>query len=154
MSTPSQSPRIIADKLCLRWTAVVEGAVMYGIEKANYRNVVTMATCSRSYGIKINQTMRIYKYDKTDVIRNPVTNKVMAQHQMIWLIRRGDLLLSNVHKEMEERIVYQFTNASARKFELPIYEYPNDDEMEPGRFQDAQHGERSFIRPCIIVAYS
>lgn len=116
---------------------------MYGIEKGNYKNFVTMTTCSRSYGIKINQTMRIYKYDKTDVTRNPVTNQVVAQDQMIWLIRRGDLLLSDVHKETEERIVYHFTSTSAsgRKFELPIYEYIHDDDMEPGRFQDAQSGE-------------
>jgi hypothetical protein len=114
---------------------------MYGIEKSNYKNVVTTATCSTSYGIKINQTMRVYKYDKTDVIRNPVTNDVIAQHQMIWLIRRGDLLLSDVHKETEQQVVYHFMTESGRKFQLPIYEYPNDDEMEPKRFQDAQHGK-------------
>ena len=79
---------------------------MYGIEKSNYKNVVTTATCSTSYGIKINQTMRVYKYDKTDVIRNPVTNDVIAQHQMIWLIRRGDLLLSDVHKETEQQVLW------------------------------------------------
>lgn len=140
-----QSPSMyLTEADCIRWTAVVQGAVLYGIEKANYKDVVTMETCTRTYGIKMNQTMRIYKYDETDVIRDPVTNAVTAQDQMIWLIRKGDLLLSDSAKETEQRIVYHFTDNSARAFQLPIYEYPNDDDMEPGRFRDAQHGKWSF----------
>jgi len=122
-------------------TAVAQGAVMYGIEKANYDNVVTTSACLRSYGIVLNSRMGIYKYDKTDVTQDSLINKFVGQNQMIWLVRRGDLLLSDTHKETGQWIVYHFTNTSERKFKLPIYEYPSDDEMEPERFQAAQHGE-------------
>jgi hypothetical protein len=120
---------------------------MYGIEKDNYKNVVTMATCSRSYGIVMDEAISVYKYDKKDVTRNAVTNGIVAQSQLVWLIRRGDLLLSDIHKESEKRIVYHFKGGDSRKFKIPIYEYLDDDEKEPTRFETAKRGGLSFLCP-------
>jgi len=62
----------------------------------------------------------------------------MASAQMIWLIKKGDLLLSNTLKEAEEIVTFRFWEKEGRKFGLCVYEYPDDD--LPTRFLTAREG--------------
>ncbi len=124
--------------MALRWTAVVRGAVLYGIEKMNHKEVTYMRTCPKSYGIVLNEVYSGAKFDRQDQYTDSLTNNVMAQMQLSWLIRKGDLLLSNTKKEAEKEFIFPFQNKDDLKFKMPIYEYPDDD--LPYRFQTGQQG--------------
>jgi len=76
-----------------------------------------------------------------------VTNKIVANGQLTWLIKRGDLLLSDSQKETEEAFTLNFHETNDNQFndvfELPIYEYPDDD--IPDRYETAQEGMTRMI---------
>ncbi len=127
-----------------RWTAVVQGAVIYGIEKSQHKNVTFMSTCSRSYGIVLNEMYSVHKYSRADKYTDAVTNNVMAHKQLTWLIRRGDLILSDSKRESDKTFMFPFQETDDRKFKLPIYEYPDDDDDAPERFETGQNGKHTF----------
>src|SRR5277367_128079 len=91
-----------------RWTAVVRGAVIHGIEKLDNRNLTIMKSCPRSFGIMLSQAYKASRHDSRDCYTDAFTNRTMANGQLIWLIRKGDLLLSNERKEAEELITFTF----------------------------------------------
>jgi hypothetical protein len=101
-----------------------------------------MSTCSRSYGIALNEAYSVYKYDRRDLYRDPMTNNVTANMQLTWLIRRGDLLPSDAKKETEKEFMFSFQETDDRTFRLPVYEYPDDDDDVPDRFETGQTGAR------------
>lgn len=119
---------------------MVQGAVIYGIEKYQHKKNTSMSACSRSYGIAYNETAAIYKYNAADTYRNEVTNTMMALQQLSWLIRRGDLILSDEQREEEKQIQFPFLDAKERKFKILIYEYLHDDDNIPDRFETGQNG--------------
>ncbi|KAH0556986.1 hypothetical protein GP486_005225 [Trichoglossum hirsutum] len=121
------------------WTAVVQGAIIYGIEKDHHENVILTSTCSRSYGVALNEMNSVYKYDPRDRYIDSVTNNVVAHKQLTWLIRRGDLLLPDAKKETDKEFVFHFQETDDRKFSLPIYQYPYDGDDEPDRFETGQN---------------
>ncbi|KAI9868488.1 MAG: hypothetical protein M1813_005932 [Trichoglossum hirsutum] len=118
------------------WTAVVRGAVMYGIEKASHNNVTFTTTCPTNYGIVLDEIYVEHKYDGRERYTDPLTNNIMAHKQLTWLIRKGDLLLSDAKSETEKDFIFPFQKIDDLKFKLPIYEYPDDD--LPDRFETAQ----------------
>lgn len=120
---------------------MVQGAVIYGVEKANYQNLVTMSTCSRSYGIVIKETYSVHNLNQRGVSMDPVTNNIIAQEQLTWLIRRGDLLLSDEHKKTEKHFKHNFLETDPRNFKFPVYEYPDDDDDVPERFETGENGK-------------
>lgn len=56
------------------------------------------------------------------------------------LIRRGDLVLSDEKRESEKEFMFPFSDTDDRKFKLPIYEYPDDDDDAPERYETGQNG--------------
>jgi hypothetical protein len=125
-------------------TAVVRGAVIYGIEKAHYKNVTLTSTCSRSYGIALGEEYSVYKDDRRDRYTDSLTNNAMAHKRLTWLMRRGDLLLSGATGEIEKEFMFPFQQTDDRKFKLPIYEYLGDDDDVPDRFETGQNGVWQF----------
>jgi len=126
---------------------VARGAVIYGIEKAKHHNATFITTCLKSYGIVLNESHSGYKHDRRDRCIDSVTNNIMAQKQLTWLIRRGDLLLSDAERETEKEFMFAFQKTEDLKFKLPIYEYPGDD--LPDRFQTAQAGMWEFPKDLV-----
>ena len=121
------------------WTAVVQGGVIYGIEKARHRNTVFAATFKRSYGAVLNQPCFVRMRDGKDRFVDPLTEQVHAERQINWLIHKGDLMSSHT---MEKDINWSFGEHDNRVFKLPIYTYIHDeeDETKPDRFETGQYG--------------
>jgi hypothetical protein len=114
---------------------------MYGIEKGEHKKLTTMSTCSRSYGVALNEVYSPIKYDRKDQYLDPVTNCEMAQQQITWLVRRGDLILSDDKKVIEKEFLFHFKETDERKFSLPVYEYPDEDDDVPERFATGENGK-------------
>jgi hypothetical protein len=123
---------------------VVRGGVIFGVEKSAHKNVTIMKACPRSYGIKLNSSYSGAKHDKRDHYTDVLTNNVMAKGQLIWLIRKGDLLLSDAPKETEKDIAFNFKETDKKSFQIPIYMYADDD--IPDRFDNAKEGKVQIPR--------
>jgi hypothetical protein len=125
------------------WTAVVRGAVVYGIEKASHEKRTTMEVCPRSYGVMLNRAYSGFRHNRKDRYTDPATNRVMAHGQMTWLIMKGDLVLSDKPKESEQEFSFKFKQDDNRVFNFSVYEYSDDD--LPDRFEIAQQGKVTFF---------
>ncbi|KAJ9663048.1 hypothetical protein H2198_001040 [Neophaeococcomyces mojaviensis] len=135
------------------WTAVVQGAVIYGIEKDRHKNLRRMFMCTKSYGILINEAFSVDRFDPRDCFMESGTKTTMAGKQFAWLIRRGDLILSDEDKKVHKWFSCPFQTSHGRKFDLPVYVYPRDDDDDdegdeddeeddvPDRWENGQHGE-------------
>jgi hypothetical protein len=115
--------------------------VIHGIEKTHHANVVFMRTSPRSFGIVIDEVYSAAKYSCEDQEVNAITNNVMAPKQITWLVKKGDLILSNEGRTSEKFFVFHFQESGERRFEVPLYEYEDDD--LPDRFQNAQAGREN-----------
>jgi hypothetical protein len=126
--------------VCESWTAVVRGAVIHGIEKLDIKNLTVMESCPRSYGIILRQTYSATRHNHRSYYIDAFTdNKTMANGQLVWLIQKGDLLLSNEQKEAEQMFAFTFRETESRKLRLCVYEYSDED--LPSQFQNSREGK-------------
>lgn len=116
-----------------RWTAVVR---IFGVENVGHENITITKTCPQSVGIVLNHAFSKSKHDSRDQFVDPLTNRPMAKGQFTWLMRKGDLLLSDAPKEVEQEINFNFGETDSRVLQLPIYRYPDDDLLD--RFDKLQ----------------
>lgn len=105
------------------WTAVVQGAVIYGIEKSRHKDTRFMAAMTKSYAILIDG-------------------------QFKWLIRRGDLVLSNEKRRVNSEW-FKIQQRDMVNYQLPVYVYldvdGNDDVPE---LEQTGMSGKQFLR-CI-----
>lgn len=123
-----------------RWTAVVQGAVIYGVEKTHHKNLKKMRFSQKSFGIVVDEVASS-KYDEDDFYMHPLTGTTMARGQFAWLIRSGDLLLSEATEVAEKEFSRTFKASDGRRFELPVYMYSDEDDDEPPVWRTGKHGE-------------
>ncbi|KAG0645461.1 hypothetical protein D0Z07_8512 [Hyphodiscus hymeniophilus] len=131
----------------LAWTAVVRGAVMYGIEKGHHETRKTPWKLKASYGIMLTQPFSFNSH-LNDRRWEDMTNMVMADRQLSWLVRRGDWVLpgsdSAIDDAFEERIekhfVTYYSGSGEQKVSIPVYEYGHPDDIVPTRYDSARHG--------------
>jgi hypothetical protein len=125
------------------WTAVVRGAVICGIEKQNdfQSQFVTMEECQRSYGLAVSEEYSAIKHlEPKDVAPSKLSQTYMAEEQMLWLIRKGDVLLSDLPREVSTPVALQFdiNDVHLRRGKMPIY--GSSDERAPNRYRGARRG--------------
>ncbi len=121
-----------------RWTAVVRGAAIFGVEKEFNDNLTTMTACRRSYGVSIRMLFSAVIHHPDDLERDPLTKVAMAKGQLIWIIQKGDLILSTQPKEVTGLFPVSFTETGSRKGSIPIYAYDYDD--LPERLETSERG--------------
>jgi hypothetical protein len=119
---------------------VVRGAVLYGIQKFNYKNVRTMKTSPRSYGVMLNQQHAAYRRYHRARSASHFDSGTIENGQLTWLIRKHDLLLSHEPVEVKREFPWHFDPNAGRIVLLPVYEYSDDD--VPERFENSAEGRR------------
>jgi hypothetical protein len=124
-----------------RWTAIVRGAVVVGIEKTDNTNFMKVKPCPRNYGLNLAREYSLVENDKKDLKFDPVTNQPLAVNQMRWLFRRGDAILSNQIRKEEQTFVVRVTEPSNRSGKIPIYTYSGLD--IPTRFKNGMYPRMS-----------
>lgn len=111
-------------------TAVARGAVLCGIEKLTTKNLSKASSCRRHYAISVNQQFSAILHHDKDVNIQPRTNQKVAVGQLVWLFKKGDLVLSDEPKEVQYVITVAFNASEDRKGNLKIYSYDDDDPPE------------------------
>lgn len=117
------------------WTAVVRGAVICGIEKQNTQNLIRTSFCHHNYGISVNQLFSDTYHPQQDLVSG-ASGRAMAQGQLLWLLNKGDVVLSNKPYKAEQDITVSFTKTEKRQGTVTIYRYSDDD--RPTRFYIAK----------------
>ena len=102
-----------------------------------------MIACPRSYGITVSKPFTAIDHSKNELSVDPVTGKPMAKDQLMWFIKKGDVILSNEPRIVEESFAKIFSENDLRRGEIPIYAYDDDD--IPERFANARNGKFILI---------
>jgi hypothetical protein len=80
----------------------------------------------------------------------------MAKEQLLWLIKKGDLILSDEPKVVRQIFNKTFSKTEPRIGTIPIYSY--DDHYPPERFNEYEHEYGKLIQyirsdssPCALT---
>jgi hypothetical protein len=109
-----------------------------------------MSACPRSYGISVSASYSNIHHHSDDQVVDSLTKMAMAKDQLMWLIKKGDLILSDQPKEVKRWFTMNFLEKGPRSGTIPIYAY--DDEDIPERLGNSKNGKlngsSSYLLPC------
>ena len=108
-----------------------------------------MGACPRSYGVSVSESFSEIRHNDQDHFVDPLTKKSMAKEQLMWLIKKGDLILSDEPRVVKQSFTKNFSEMDLRKGTIPIYAYYDDD--IPGRFANSQNGKLIFSGHCSML---
>lgn len=103
-----------------------------------------MTSCKRFYGVSVTEKYSDIRHNEQDRIYDPLTHSSMAEGQLMWLIKKGDLLLTEKPKTVEQMFTYKFPERSIRKGRIKVYTYADDD--APERVSNAREGSLSPVQ--------
>jgi hypothetical protein len=116
------SARIIMWKLMifcrdasLGWAAVARGAVLKGIE-LDSTSARSLSPSPRHYGFSTSQPFLARKHSEEDAYFDPFDGGRKARDQMTWLVRKGDVLISDKPKEVTVQFIRRFGVVDPRVF--------------------------------------
>jgi len=112
---------------CDSWTAVVRGAAICGIEKHNNK-LPTMIPWNKFYGVSVDAKYSYINHDPRDATFSHTTNTWLAKQQLIWLIKKGDLISSEPY--VEHDFEFMFDANHSRRGAIRIFSYEYDDAPE------------------------
>lgn len=122
------------------WTAVVQGAVICGVEKATTKNLVLVTPCLHSYGIRAATHWSDAENNPRDQVVNAYTGSTMAEGQMIWLLNKGDAILSTKPMTAGQELDVVLTADGDRTGQITVYRY-SEDRDRPVAYGIARQGE-------------
>jgi hypothetical protein len=134
-----------------RWTAVVRGAAIFGIEKSSNKSITKMTACGRSYGVSVNVPFSDITHDREDHDVDLISKTSMAKDQLMWPIKKDDLILSDQPKEATATFTKKVVNKDFTKGTIPIYVYDGRRDRIPDRLADAENG--SLITITMMSLY-
>lgn len=92
------------------------------------------------YGISVNTPFsRVANHDNDRVI-DPLTDTEMAKDQLIWMIKRGDLILSTRPKEVRGTFTINFAESEVKTGGIPIYSFDDEEDSLPNSLHNRQNG--------------
>lgn len=98
-----------------------------------------MSACAQSYGVASDVPFSNILHDKRDFVVDSMTRVAMAKDQMKWMIKKGDLILSNDPKEVKGTFISNFTEEGPKPSgKIPIYAFKGD--LLPDRLANSHSG--------------
>ena len=131
---------------------MVQGAVIHGVEKARHKALRCMFACDSIYGIVFSECLSAQDFDPRNWIGGMSADTTGRQEQFAWLIRRGDLVLSDEDKKVDRWFAWTFPGTDVRGFDLPIYAHAEGDEDPPELWQTGKRGESTTSFNHIVCA--
>ena len=114
-----------------------------GIKKLSNDNLTFATHCTSSYGLLLEpEYLRPGFRFSHDAYMDSVAVPASAEQELMWLIRRGDLLLSGQHKEVIQHLSFHFQESYGRKRKVPVFEYADDD--VPTFYETAESGKSAL----------
>ncbi|KAI9764968.1 MAG: hypothetical protein M1840_007890 [Geoglossum simile] len=113
------------------WVAVARGAIIRGLEK-DKTNTIYMRRCRRHYGLSVSQPWSTFKHSDADAYEDPFDGERKAKNQMVWLIKKGDAILSSQPKQTSIGLCRRFGVNDPRVFRTTLV--TSDDDEAPQRY--------------------
>lgn len=124
------------------WSAIVQGAVVCGIDNAQIQSVRRARSCPCSYGVSMDELFQETNHARDDLVEEPDGQKY-AQSQLIWLLNEGDVLIANEPRKVRKDFDISFRKTQSH-VDLPIYQHSlqhgEDVEDRPDRLKTAMDG--------------
>jgi hypothetical protein len=98
-----------------------------------------MSACPRSYGVSASASYCDVDHHGKDHVVDPLTKMAMAKEQLMWFIKKGDLILSDQAREVRRWFTMNFPENGPRKGVIPVYAYDDDD--IPDRLSNSKEGK-------------
>ncbi|KAH7070302.1 hypothetical protein FB567DRAFT_613128 [Paraphoma chrysanthemicola] len=121
------------------WTAVVQGAVVCGIDSAQISSVQRGRATKHSYGVCMNEVFQETNHAREDLIAGR-NGQLYAESQLIWLINEGDVFFVDEPRKVSKLFDITFDKMQ-RYLDIPIYQHstPSDENEEdrPERLNNA-----------------
>lgn len=121
------------------WTAVVQGAVVCGIEKAHIPNLRRANSCRHSYAVCFDEDYNRMYHAGADMSR--VNGRDVAEEQLKWLLNKGDLILSDKPRRAEQNFTLRLSKVRADTMRIPIYRNLSEEHERPTRLTNARDGK-------------
>jgi hypothetical protein len=102
---------------------------------------VFMRSSQKHYGISISQAHSTYRHTTEDTYLDPFDGERKGKEQMVWLIKKGDLLLSNKVKHVSLDFCRRFGIKDPRVFITKFVTC--DEDIAPTRLSDIPQGRFS-----------
>jgi len=119
------------------WTAVVQGAVICGIEKDMTSNLVKATSCKHSYGIKVAEPFsEANAHDPRDGNINDISGVRMAEGQLLWMLNIGDVVLSSRPYKKEQDITVPFNKEEEKRGQITVYRSSEPLPERPTQFRN------------------
>ncbi|KAF1993960.1 actin-like ATPase domain-containing protein [Amniculicola lignicola CBS 123094] len=107
-------------------TAVVIGAVAVRLEE-EVEHGVYMTPCKKNYGICISEPYSTYRHSEMDGYKDPFDGQWKAKNQIVWMIKKGDLLQSNQPTQASTHFQRKFSLNDTREFTTDFVTYKGND---------------------------
>lgn len=88
-----------------------------------------MRACRRNYGLKSSQPFSAFKHARGTTYQDPFDGDTKAKDQMAWLVKKGDLVLSDKGNYSSVQICRRFGTEESKIFSTPLM--ANDDDDAP-----------------------
>jgi len=98
-----------------------------------------MSACPQSYGVSVSASYSHIEHHSQDQVVDSLTKTAMAKEQLMWLIKKGDLILSDQPKVVRRWFTMNFPEQGPRRGMIPIYAYDDDD--IPERLGNSKNGK-------------
>ncbi|KAJ4412725.1 hypothetical protein N0V91_000487 [Didymella pomorum] len=118
------------------WTAVVQGAVVCGVEKDTIMNLRRTNRCRYSYAVCLDEVFN--KMNHFDEELAQLNGRNVAASQLIWLLNEGDLVLRDKPCKVEQKFDLRLGKTRPGTIEVPIYRNLSGEVERPTRFRNAQ----------------
>jgi hypothetical protein len=133
------------------WTAIVQGAVVCGIDNVHISSIRRAKSCEYSYGVGMDEIFQETYHAREDLVHER-DGESYAQAQLIWLINEGDAIFSHEPHVITKE--FDVISSWAEDYiDLPIYrysgKYDGDEADRPERLKNALEGMISHFLPEI-----
>jgi hypothetical protein len=85
-----------------------------------------MVSCPKSYGLSLSRAYSSYLHDKTDTYRDVFDGAWKAKDQMVWLIKKHDVIFSKQSYVNKAHFSRRFSLDDPRVFHTDFVEYTGD----------------------------
>jgi hypothetical protein len=107
------------------WSAVVQGAVLAGIEKNNDASLTFVTSFRRSYGIVMDQLRSHILNRDQNYITSPFDGQEYAEKQLEWLFHKGDVIFNGKNRETKRESEMKASTTMRINWEGNVKEKPS-----------------------------
>lgn len=123
------------------WTAIVQGAVVCGVDNTQIPSIRKVKTCTHSFGVSLDEHFHEARHTSEDMAQ--YDGQLFACKQLTWLINEGDAIVMNEPRKVKKEFDVVFSKQD-KIIRIPIYRHAmrkdEDPQDRPVRLTNSRDG--------------